>query len=136
MKSVLFLFITLFTVGLKSVSFQTDQPKPWIVPEKNSKMVNPYKATSESISSGKSLYMKQCQNCHGKTGLGDGPKASEINSTPADLTKSAFQAQSDGSLFYKISEGRNDMPQAKKVFPDDEDRWDLVNFIRTFAIKK
>jgi hypothetical protein len=49
------------------------------------------------------------------------------------MTSSKFQSQSDGSLFYKISEGRNDMPKAKKDFPDDQDRWNLVNFVRTFS---
>jgi mono/diheme cytochrome c family protein len=42
------------------------------------------------------------------------------------------QAETDGELFYKISEGREDMPAFKKKIPDEEDRWSVVNFTRTF----
>jgi mono/diheme cytochrome c family protein len=41
------------------------------------------------------------------------------------------QKQSDGSLFYKISEGREDMPSFKKKIPDEEDIWSIVNYLRT-----
>jgi hypothetical protein len=48
------------------------------------------------------------------------------------MTLAAFQSQSDGALFYKTSEGRDDMPSFKKKIPDAEDIWNLVNFVRTF----
>jgi mono/diheme cytochrome c family protein len=81
------------------------------------------------------LYSKYCGDCHGKKGIGDGSKAADIKTTVADLTTDAVKKQSDGSLFYKISEGRKDMPRAKKDLPDDEDRWNLVNYIRSFKKK-
>jgi len=66
-----------------------------------------------------------------KKGLGDGSKAAQLKTTPQDMTLSACQSQSDGALFYKISEGRDDMPSFKKKIPDAEDIWNLVNFVRT-----
>ena len=66
-----------------------------------------------------------------KKGLGDGSKAAQLKTQPADLSTATFQSQTDGSVFYKISEGRGDMPSFKKKLPDAEDIWNLVIFFRT-----
>lgn len=107
------------------------QPKPWPVPDKNAKTANNVKSSKESISEGKALWGTHCSSCHGKAGLGDGSKAAQLKTTPNDLSKASFQSQSDGAIFYKISEGRDDMPSFKKKLPDAEDIWNLVNYIRT-----
>ncbi len=117
----------ILTVGFK-VNHQT---KPWPVPEAAAKKANPEKSSSESISAGKALWSQHCSSCHGKTGLGDGTKAAQLKTQPEDLSTAAMQSQSDGSLFYKTSEGRGDMPSFKKKLPDANDIWDLVNFMRT-----
>jgi mono/diheme cytochrome c family protein len=101
------------------------------VPEKAAKTPNPVKSSAESISAGKALWSQHCSSCHGKTGLGDGTKAAQLKTQPNDLTVASFQTQSDGSIFYKISEGRDDMPSFKKKIPDANDIWDLVNYMRT-----
>jgi mono/diheme cytochrome c family protein len=119
--------IFLLTVGFK-VSFQ---PKPWPVPDAAAKKANPVKSSSESISSGKALWNQHCSSCHGKTGKGDGSKAAQLKTQPDDLSSATVQSQSDGSLFYKTSEGRGDMPSFKKKLPDPTEIWDLVNFMRT-----
>lgn len=94
-------------------------------------MANPVKSSAESISAGKSLWNQHCASCHGKTGLGDGNKAAQLKTQPGDFSKATTQSQSDGSLFYKISEGRDDMPSFKKKIPEQEDIWNLVVFVRT-----
>jgi mono/diheme cytochrome c family protein len=115
-----------------SFAFTTiQQSKPWPVPDKNAKMANPVKSNGESISAGKALWSEHCSSCHGKKGLGDGSKAAQLKTQPQDLSARASQSQSDGSLYYKISEGRDDMPSFKKKIPDSEDIWNLVNYIRT-----
>lgn len=48
----------------------------------------------EAASTGEGLYAQNCVSCHGVTGRGDGPNASELGTTPADLTKMA--ARRDG----------------------------------------
>ena len=111
-------------------AFMPDGKKPWNAPAAAASKANPQKG-GESISNGKALYAKHCQSCHGKTGLGDGTKASELKTEPGDFSKAAFQSQSDGSIFYKISEGRDDMPSFKKKLPEANDIWDVVNFVRT-----
>jgi len=117
---------------LLSAAFKANQqPKPWPVPDKAAKTPNPVKSSAESISAGKALWSQHCSSCHGKTGLGDGTKAAQLKTQPNDLTLASAQSQSDGSMFYKISEGRDDMPSFKKKIPDADDIWDLVNYMRT-----
>ena len=111
-------------------SFMPDGKKPWNAPAAAASKANPQKG-GESVSNGKALFAKHCQSCHGKTGLGDGTKASELKTEPGDFSKSDFQSQSDGSIFYKISEGRDDMPSFKKKMPEANDMWDVVNYVRS-----
>jgi mono/diheme cytochrome c family protein len=42
-------------------------------------------------------------------------------------------AESDGELFWKISNGRGAMPPWKHL--PENDRWDIVNYIRTLQKK-
>lgn len=108
------------------------QSKVWEVPAKYKSMKNPTNAKDkESATEGKALFTKQCTSCHGKKGLGDGSKAPELKGDLGDFTSSATQKQSDGELFYKITEGRDDMPSFKKKIASDEDRWLVVNYMRT-----
>ncbi|MEO8884987.1 MAG: cytochrome c [Mucilaginibacter sp.] len=132
MKINLILTAAVLATGVASVAFTIDQqPKPWPVPDKNAKMPNTVKSNGESIAAGKALWNMHCSSCHGKTGLGDGSKSAQLKTQPQDLSKAALQSQSDGSLAFKISEGRDDMPSFKKKIPDQEDIWNLVNFVRT-----
>ena len=132
MKNKLMLVTSILAIGTLSVAFTNfPQAKPWPVPDKNAKEVNPVKSSKESISAGKSLWNLHCASCHGKTGLGDGSKAAQLKTQPDDMTKGPSQTQSDGSLAFKIAEGRGDMPGFKKKIPDQDDIWNLVNFIRT-----
>jgi len=104
----------------------------WKVPSKYVTLKNPVPAEQDA-SIGKSLYTKHCQSCHGKEGFGDGPKADEMNGDLGDFSSEDFQKQTDGALFYKTSFGRDDMPEFTKKMPDDEDRWLIVNYMRTLA---
>ncbi len=119
------------TVALVCASFTLLQTKPWVVPEKAAKTANAVKTSAASVSEGKALWSQHCSSCHGKNGLGDGSKAAQLKTTPPDFTKASFQSQTDGSLFYKVSEGRDDMPNFKKKLPEADDIWNLVNFMRT-----
>lgn len=115
-------------VGLAFVS-SVDQAKPWPVPDKYAKMENPVKFDKKVA---EALWTKHCKSCHGKDGLGDGPKAAQLDTPSGDFTTDAVQKQSDGALFYKTLKGRDDMPSYEKKIPDQEDIWQLVHLIRTF----
>ena len=124
-------FLTLFgAVVFMLYSFSSVLQEEWVVPEKYQNMKNPTDP-SVDLSIGKSLYAKHCQSCHGKEGYGDGKKADEVDGDLGDFSSEEFQAQTDGALFYKTTFGRDDMPDYTKKMPDDEDRWLIVNYMRT-----
>ncbi len=127
------LLMLLFAVSAATYSFTLiDQSKEWVVPESGRKVKNPTdKADKENMAVGKSLFSKYCQSCHGKEGLGDGPKAKELKGDMGDFSSPQFQSQTDGALFYKMTTGRDDMTGFEKKIPDAEDRWLIVNYIRT-----
>ncbi len=107
---------------------------PWIVPESAKEKKNLYPPDEFSIARGKKSYKIECMRCHGKEGRGDGTSAIRIEKIVADLTSDYVQNQTDGELFWKISEGRRPMPLAKRTLTDDQ-RWDIINYIRTFKKK-
>jgi mono/diheme cytochrome c family protein len=110
--------------------FSLFQNKPWPVPDNYKNMKNPVASDATSIAEGKTLYATHCKSCHGAKGLGDGNKAAQLKTEPGDFSTADFQAQTDGALFYKTSEGRDDMPNFKKKIPDADERWSLVNYMR------
>lgn len=125
-------FKILLLIGTLSIAFYSFVQEEWEVPEKYVNMKNPVDAgTDKAI--GKSLYAKHCKSCHGKEGYGDGPKANEQEGELGDFSTEEYQAQTDGELFYKTTFGRDDMPEYTKKMPDDEDRWLIVNYMRTLA---
>ena len=108
----------------------TDQ-KPWPVPDADKNKVNPSKGDAASVATGKALYNTHCKSCHGTKGKGDGTKAAQLDTECGDFSSAAFQAQTDGSLFYKTKVGRKDMPSYKTKIPDANDMWAVVNYLRT-----
>lgn len=127
----LFTIIGLTTFGTFLFT-TTDLQSKWVVPAKYKTMKNPTDAKDkDNIAEGKALYAKQCSSCHGKKGLGDGSKAPELKGDLGDFSAASTQKQTDGELFYKITEGRDDMPAFKKKIATDEDRWLVVNYLRS-----
>jgi mono/diheme cytochrome c family protein len=104
---------------------------PWEVPDEYAKMENPFEVDKSSLNIGKSYYAKHCKTCHGKTGMGDGLTSRTLDVNPSDLTLDDLDTQKDGEVYYKIYEGRDEMPGFKKLI-DEEDIWHVVNYIRTF----
>ncbi|RME42573.1 MAG: cytochrome c, partial [Chloroflexi bacterium] len=80
------------------------------------------------------IYAQNCAVCHGETGEGDGPAAGTLEMKPANLHEDHVQGLTDGALFWIISHGRPDtpMPPWDNVLSEQE-RWHLVNFLRTFG---
>ena len=123
----------LATIMVFSFTIYPEQDSDWKAPESAKQLKNPTQNDKESLSIGKSLYAKHCRSCHGKSGLGDGPKAAELDTPSGDFSMEEFQVQTDVEIFWKTTEGRDDMPTFKKKVPSDEDRWLMVSYIRTLA---
>ncbi|SMO43630.1 Cytochrome c, mono-and diheme variants [Saccharicrinis carchari] len=104
----------------------------WDIPAKYKTMENPYAGDASLDRVGRMLYSKHCKSCHGGIGLGDGSKAASLNVAMYSFAGDKFQAQSDGVIYYQSFIGRDEMPNFEKKIPDEEDRWALVNYLRSF----
>ncbi len=115
---VVFLFTTFGTMS-------QDFPE-WPVPDDAAAVENPVAPTLESLGAGMSLFNLQCKACHGEKGLGDGLIKA------ANLTTETYLAQSDGSVFWRMHQGRSQMPSFKAL--PDEDLWNVINYVRSLSI--
>lgn len=136
MKTLSFVTIALtavfaFVLLAGSTSY-AQAKKPWDIPVKY-KTMKPAVNLKDAgvIATGKELYAKHCKSCHGAKGLGDGPKAATLKTNCGDFSSAAFQAQSDGDIFYQTVIGRDEMPAYGKKVPEVNDQWALVAFMRT-----
>lgn len=111
-----------------------DQKKggPWEIPKEYKTKVNPHKGDASLDKLGRATYNKHCRSCHGNTGLGDGPMAKNLKTHPGDFSSAEFHKHTDGDFYYMSFIGRDEMPNFEKKITDEEERWAVVNFIRSF----
>lgn len=109
--------------------------KPWVAPRRAARKMNPVPADEESIAAGRAVYIANCLACHGQTGTGNGPAAAALNPRPNDLADPKVWEQSDGAIFWKTTRGRAPMPSYKNLLTDEE-RWNVMNYMRTFVPNK
>jgi len=112
----------------------------WELPPDADKTKNPVPSSEESITKGAELYAAQdkgnCVFCHGDKGSGNEATLPRMRRKPADLTnKERMAAMTDGELFWKISKGINGIMPAGEKRMSDEERWQVVNFIKTLPEK-
>jgi len=113
----------------------------WELPEDADKTPNPVPSSPESIAKGKELYMERtkgnCVFCHGDTGTGNEANMPRLRRKPADLTnKERMSTRTDGELFWKISKGITGIMPAGEKRMSEEERWNVVNYVRTLAKDK
>ena len=125
-----FLVISLFTYNDSKA-----QSKTWVAPKEAIDIKNPLSGNTEILPYARVIYTTYCGPCHGSKGKGDGVAAAGLAKKPADHSSDYVQQQTDGALFWMISTGRNPMPTYKALLTDNQ-RWELVNYIRTLAKNK
>jgi len=123
-----FLILAFYFIIVQSFA----QTPPWVAPKDADNIKNPLAGNTTVLPEAKTLYVANCGPCHGDKGRGDGPAAAGLNPKPADHSSATIQSESDGALFWKLSEGRAPMPAYKKIFSDQQ-RWELIDYIRTLA---
>lgn len=139
MKKSNFRFLTypliVLATGLFLVAYTLPQDKEyggeWDIPEKYKNMENPHAGDASLNRVGKMLYTKHCKSCHGSKGEGDGPKAASMSVAIHDLGSDNVQSRSDGELYYQSIIGRDEMPNYEKKIPVEEDRWAVINYVRS-----
>jgi copper resistance protein D len=91
-----------------------------------------------SVANGDHFYQEACATCHGVGGYGDGPNGKGFRPRPADLTAKHSADHTAGDLFWWLSHGftRDGAPSQMPGFAaslDEEERWDMINFLRTLS---
>ncbi len=118
--------IAAFTLYAALVAAQNAayQPDPsWQAPPAAAAKPNPLAGSPELAAGGRKLFQRNCASCHGLEGQG--------LKKAADLRLPVVQQQSDGALFWKITNGntRRGMPGFSGL--PEEQRWQIVLFLRT-----
>lgn len=129
---VLFIGILVIPINAQSTK-QNKNSKGWMAPAEADSLFNPIIEGNSSI--GYKLFQQACAICHGNTGKGDGVAGIALKPRPANLTTDKVQEQSDGAIFWKISNGNSPMPTYENVYTEDQ-RWNIVKFIRTLKKKR
>ncbi len=126
LKSVLALLFYTST----SLTYTLLSQSSWVAPESANKITNSIASSNGSIKLGKILYKQYCAICHGDKGKGDGLAGMSLKPRPANFTKEDIQKQSDGAIYWKLTEGKSPMAGYKETLSEKQ-RWHLVNYIRS-----
>lgn len=102
---------------------QSADQKHWEAPPQATSRQNPLKEKPDLAAGGQKLFTRNCAVCHA---AGQGQKG-------PDLSSSTVQHQTDGALFWKISNGnsRTGMPSFSSI-PEGQ-RWQLVLYVRSLV---
>jgi len=108
------------------------QTTAWVAPKEADAMKNPLMNNADATAKGKILYTQFCAICHGDKGKGDGVGGMNLTPKPTNYTSYNVQSQTDGAIYWKITNGNPPMPSYKDILKDEQ-RWQLINYIRTLA---
>ena len=121
------------TLGVLALAGVAYAQAPWAAPSAEKAKKNPLPADAKVVDQGQKIAQINCVTCHGAKGKGDGVAAAALSPKPADWTSKKIQDESDGELFWKISNGRGSMPAWKHL--SENDRWALVRYIHSLGGK-
>jgi len=100
------------------------------VVSQESELKNPVPSTAASLTRGKALFETNCVICHGQTSVERGPVGKKLVPPPPGLDHDMVKGLDDSSIFKAITFGFGRMPAFQnKLMP--QERWNLVNFLRT-----
>jgi mono/diheme cytochrome c family protein len=125
--TVLFIIALLFSTSITAQS-------TWKAPKSADEIKNHLKNDAVTTKNGKKLYTQMCVICHGAKGKGDGIAGMALKPKPASFITEVFSNQTDGAIFWKITEGKTPMAAYKELLSEEE-RWQLINYMRTLKTK-
>ncbi|HXB70576.1 MAG TPA: cytochrome c [Candidatus Acidoferrales bacterium] len=94
------------------------------------KLKSPIPYTKKSIDRGRLIYSQNCTGCHGT----DGKAEVAVIAEATDLTSPKLykNGTTEGEILRSIRDGAGDqMPPFKSQIDNEEDIWQLVNFVRS-----
>ncbi|HEX5396991.1 MAG TPA: copper resistance protein CopC [Candidatus Limnocylindria bacterium] len=126
LAAILLLLVAALGVGSRAI-VETANAAP------GSLATNPIPEDLASATRGSSLYLANCANCHGADGKGNGPTAAGLLPAPPPLSP-IIKSSTDGDLAHVITTGVSGtaMPAFATTLSEN-DRWDLVNYLRTLS---
>jgi mono/diheme cytochrome c family protein len=125
-RSLLFLCTVFAAISIAAAQNSAYQQDPsWKPPADAANKLNPLRDRPDATAGGQKLYRRHCAECHGPSG--EGLKKA------ADFHLSAVQQQTDGTLYWKITNGNPDrgMPSFSRI--PELQRWQIVLYLRSFA---
>ncbi len=135
-SQILFLAVLMIFTLMAAISFANEgsdtTANGWNAPETAKAVENPLTLDNKAVEKGKTLFAQQCATCHGNSGKGDGPAGKYLGKPLPDFTGAEFQDQTDGEIFWKITTGKAPMPTFEKMLTDEQ-RWQVINFIRSLS---
>jgi len=125
--SVLLLFAVAAALAVAQDSQSKTDPK-FVAPPDAAAKENPLAGNAEAAAGGKKLFLRSCAECHGENGTGI--------EDAANLQTPEVQKQSDGALFWKVTNGnvKKGMPPFARL-PETQ-RWQIVSFLRALKPTK
>jgi len=75
------------------------------------------------------LYNINCAICHGEKGKANGPMSGKVGGI-VDLTLPAYVTMTDGTIFYSITYGKNNMGSYASQLTRKQ-RWEVIKYVRT-----
>ncbi len=85
----------------------------------------------ELLKIGRQKYDTYCAVCHGYEGRGDGPVAPKMALKPPTLLSDKVINFKDARIFHIITDGQGVMASYAYQIVDENDRWAIVNYIRS-----
>lgn len=129
MKTLNVSHLVLTTLFVSISALACSQQPTWKAPASADKSVNPLAGNTASIAEGKKIYESMCTICHGDKGKGNGAAGVSLTPRPANFLAITVRHESDGAIFWKLSEGNPPMAAYKTLLSETQ-RWQLVNYIR------
>lgn len=120
------LFALALLIGFVNATAQST----WVAPKSADAISNPLQNDQTSIAKGKKLYQQLCAVCHGDKGKGDGIASAALTPKPANFTSEKIWKQTDGAIFWKLTEGKTPMASYKESLTVTE-RWQIVNYLKS-----
>jgi len=130
------LIIVLLVLGQFLPGCKNNKPtaQGWTAPPEADQLFNPLINQMVAEQKGRELYVVYCRSCHGENGYGDGAAGNALGQKPANFHDEKMRKQRQGAIFWKISNGNGMMPPFKESL-SDEQRWQLVSYIRSLTNK-
>jgi len=137
MKRAALVILLFGIIAVLTMAFGLSQDQkiggPWNIPAEYKNKKNPHAGDASLVRMARAAYGRHCRSCHGNAGLGDGPMARNQKTFSGDFSKKEWHDKyNDGEIYYMSFIGRDEMPNFESLITDEEERWAIVNYIRSF----